>query len=259
MPAPRPPRSLFLGHGAPTLAMSTHPATAMLRGLGERLGRPRAVIVVSPHRGADAFAPGIAPRFSAWHDFRGFPRELYELRYAPPGDPALAARVVRLLSDAGLRAQVSDDARIDHGIWVPLRLIWPQAEVPVVPVAQTADGPSAHLALGGALRPLTDEGVLVIGSGSITHNLGDVVRHDEFADPPAWAQAFDDWIAQRLAEGDLEALADYRARAPHAAHTHPTEEHLLPLFVAAGAGGAAEPLFRGFQYGTVSLSAYAFA
>lgn len=252
------PRSLFLGHGAPTLAISTHPATAMLRALGPRLGKPRAVIVVSPHREAPVFAPGDASRFEAWHDFRGFPRALYEIRYAPGGDPVLAERVARTLSDAGLKAQMSGDARIDHGIWVPLRLLWPDADVPVVPVAQTGAGPAAHLALGRALRPLADEGYLVIGSGSITHNLGDVVFHDEYAPAAEWARAFDDWIAQRLAEGDLEALVDYRARAPHAVHTHPTEEHLLPLLVAAGAGGAAEPLYRGFQYGTVSLSAYAF-
>jgi 4,5-DOPA dioxygenase extradiol len=252
------PRSLFIGHGAPTLAISTHPATDALRALGTRLPRPRAAIVVSPHREAPVFAPGGAAGFQAWHDFRGFPRELYDIRYAPAGDPQLAERVARMLSEAGLTAKVSDDARIDHGIWVPLRLLWPQADVPVVPIAQTGEGPAAHLALGRALRPLTDEGYLVIGSGSITHNLGDVVFHDEYAAPPDWARAFDDWIAQRLADGDLDALVDYRARAPHALHTHPTEEHLLPLFVAAGAGGTAETLYRGFSYGTVSLSAYAF-
>lgn len=252
------PRSLFVGHGAPTLATSTHPATAALRALGSRLGKPRAVIVVSPHREAPMFAPGAAPRFAAWHDFRGFPRELYELRYEPAGDPGLAARIERTLTAAGLPAQLSADGRIDHGIWVPLRLMWPEADVPVVPIAQTGMGPGAHLALGRALRPLTDEGYLVIGSGSITHNLGDVVLHDEYAEAPEWARAFDDWIAKRLEEGDLDALVDYRAQAPHAAHTHPTEEHLLPLLVAAGVGGAAEPVYRGFSYGTVSLSAYAF-
>ena len=253
------PRSLFLGHGAPTLATSAHPATDALRALGSRLGKPRAAIVVSPHREAAVFAPGAAAGFTAWYDFRGFARELYELRYAPAGDPALAARIERTLSAAGLPARVSDDARIDHGIWVPLRLIWPDADVPVVPIAQTGEGPAAHLALGRALRPLIDDGCIVIGSGSITHNLGDLDLQDEYAEPPEWARAFDDWIAQRLAQADWDALVDYRTRAPHAAHAHPTEEHLLPLFVAAGAGGAVETLFRGFSYGTVSLSAYAFA
>jgi 4,5-DOPA dioxygenase extradiol len=252
------PRSLFLGHGAPTLATSSHPATRAMRALGARLGRPRAAIVVSPHRESAVFAPGGAARFNAWHDFRGFPRELYALRYEPPGDPELAARIERTLTSAGLDARVSDDARIDHGIWVPLRLIWPEADVPVVPIAQTGQGPAAHLALGRALRPLVDAGCVVIGSGSITHNLGDVVLQDEYAQVPAWAREFDDWIADQLARGDLEALVDYRARAPGATHAHPTEEHLLPLFVAAGAGGAAQALFRGFHYGTVSLSAYAF-
>ncbi|MGH8518541.1 MAG: DODA-type extradiol aromatic ring-opening family dioxygenase, partial [Panacagrimonas sp.] len=224
--APTLPRSLFLGHGAPTLATSAHPATDAMRALGSRLGKPRAAIVVSPHREAAVFAPGTAPRFTAWHDFRGFPRELYELRYAPPGDPDLAGRIQHTLSAAGLAAQVSDDARIDHGIWVPLRLIWPHADVPVVPIAQTGAGPAAHLALGRALRPLIEDGCLVIGSGSITHNLGDLDFQNEYAEPSQWAREFDDWIAQRLAAGDHEALVDYRARAPHATYAHPTEEHL---------------------------------
>lgn len=252
------PRSLFLGHGAPTLALSAHPAATSLRALGQTLEAPRAVVVVSPHRQARRFEAGAAPRFEAWHDFGGFPPELYELRYAPAGDPALAGRVLACLRTAGLDAGESADARIDHGIWVPLRLIWPDARIPVVPVSQKMSGPAAHYALGQALRPLTDEGVLVIGSGSITHNLGDVVRWEEEAPAAPWAQGFDDWIAEHLAAGDVDALLRYRELAPHAAHAHPTEEHLLPLFVALGAGGAATPLFRGFTYGSVSMSSYSF-
>lgn len=254
---PLPPvRSLFLGHGAPTLALSAHPAAQALRGLGPHLPPPRAVVVVSPHRQARTFEAGDAPRFEAWHDFGGFPQALYDLRYAPPGDPALANRVSSLIRDAGLPASRSADARIDHGIWVPLRLMWPEAEIRVVPVAQTLDGPEAHLALGRALRPLTDEGVLIIGSGSITHNLGDLDHGDEFAPPAPWAQDFDDWIAAHL--HDPATLVRYREQAPKARHAHPTEEHLLPLFVAVGAGGAPHPLFRGFSHATLSLSAYAF-
>lgn len=252
------PRSLFLGHGAPTLAISTHPATEFLRDLGRSLEPPVAVVVVSPHRQGASFAPGNAPRFRAWHDFGGFARELYQLRYEPPGDPALAARVENLLRDAGLPTQASDDARIDHGIWVPLMRLWPQAQIPVVPVSQLHAGPLAHLKLGQALRPLHDEGVLVIGSGSITHNLGDVDLSDESAPVQPWAAEFDDWIAQAIADGATDRLLRYRELAPHAQHAHPSEEHLLPLFVALGAGDAGGPLYRGFSHGTVSLSAYAF-
>jgi 4,5-DOPA dioxygenase extradiol len=259
--APRPtmtfaPRSLFLGHGAPTLALSKHPGADALRALGARLSKPEAVVVVSPHRQDASFAAGIAPRFQAWHDFRGFPRDLYALRYEPAGAPALAQRVAEQVRDAGLAAAVSDDARIDHGIWVPLRLMWPEADVAVVPLSQTEQGPATHLALGRALRPLTDEGVLVIGSGSITHNLGDLDFHDEQAPVQPWAREFDDWIAEHLTQP--ERLVRYRELAPHARHAHPSEEHLLPLFVAVGAGGAPTALFRGFSHGSVSLSAYAF-
>lgn len=252
------PRSLFLGHGAPTLALSNHPAAEALRQLGRTLGTPKAVIVVSPHRQARSFDPGDAPRFSAWHDFGGFEQALYALQYDPPGDPALAARVAHLIGAAGLLSRASQDARIDHGIWVPLRLMWPQAQIPVVPVAQQMSGTAAHYALGQALRPLTEEGVLVIGSGSITHNLGDVVRWEEQAPVQAWAQAFDGWIAEQIASGDIDALLRYRELAPHAAHAHPTEEHLLPLFVALGAGKSGAPLHRGFSYGTISMASYAF-
>ena len=166
-PAPT-PHSLFLGHGAPTLAVSDHPATDAMRVLGHRLARPRALIVVSPHRYASGFDVGAGARFTAWHDFRGFPPELYELRYAPPGDPDLAAEISAAIRAAGLPSQLSDDTRIDHGIWVPLRLMWPDADVPVIPVASNRSGPAPHLALGRALRPFAEAGCLVIGTGSIT-------------------------------------------------------------------------------------------
>lgn len=258
-PSEGPFKSLFIGHGAPSLALSAHPANAFLRDLGQRLPVPRAVLVVSPHRLAAGFDVGISPRFSAWHDFGGFAPELYALKYDPPGDPALAAEVLGALSAAGLPAAPSNDARIDHGIWVPLSLMWPDAGVPVVPIASHRRSPQAHLELGRALRPFTEQGCLIVGSGSITHNLGDLDRGDEFAPVEPWAQAFDDWMAAQLATGDAEALCDYRRRAPHAAHAHPTDEHLLPLFAALGAGGAATALFRGFSHGTLSLSSYAFA
>jgi len=250
------PRSLFIGHGAPTLALSTHPATEALRALGRRLPAPKAAIVVSPHRQSARFDAGVAGRYTAWHDFNGFPRALYELQYDAPGDPALAARVVQTIRAAGLASEPSADARIDHGIWVPLKLMWPDANVPIVPLAPSHADPATHYALGRALRSFAEESVLVIGSGSITHNLRDLDFGNEFAPVAPWAQEFDDWIATHLADPD--ALVRYRELAPRARHAHPSEEHLLPLFVAAGAGDAASPVFRGFSYGSVSLSAYTF-
>lgn len=253
------PISVFLGHGAPSLALSAHPAADFLRGLGAQLTRPRAVLVISPHRMARGFDVGGSACFEAWHDFSGFQPELYDLQYSPPGAPDLAVQAQGLIDAAGLPTAASADARIDHGIWVPLRLMWPDAQVPVIPIATTRHDPRAHLALGRALRPLADAGCLIVGSGSITHNLADLDRGDEMAPAVGWAKEFDDWIADNLAAGDVDALCDYRRLAPHAARAHPTDEHLLPLFVALGAGGGAgRPLYRGFGFGTLSLSSYEF-
>ena len=256
----QPVRSLFIGHGAPSLALSSHPAADALRELGHGLPLPKAVVVVSPHRPAARFEVGMAGRYTAWHDFSGFAPELYELEYGPPGAPELAVRACDLIQQAGLDGSPSEDARIDHGIWVPLRLMWPGAQVPVLPVATTRRDPRAHLALGRALRPLIDDGCLVMGTGSITHNLMDLDRGDEFARPDAWAAAFDGWIAERVAAADVDGLCDYRQRAPGAVHAHPSDEHLLPLFVALGAAGTpGQAVYRGFAYGNLSMASYAFS
>lgn len=249
-------RSLFLSHGAPTLALSAHPANAFLRRLGTELPKPKAVIVVSPHWMANAFLVKAAPRHEAWHDFGGFPRELYALRYAPPGDAALAERVAAAIATAGLPVARDDNPRIDHGVWVPLMLMWPEADVPLVQVATGPGGPAAQWRLGEALQPFADEGVLVIGSGSLVHNLHELDA--EMAPAPDWVTRFDHWIEQRLAAGDRTALLDYRRLAPSAARAHPTDEHLLPLFAAAGAGDGAVKLHESYAHGGLSLSAYGF-
>lgn len=252
----KPCRSLFLSHGAPTLALSTHPANAFLRQLGAALPTPKAVIVISPHWMANAFVVKFAPRHEAWHDFGGFPRELYALRYAPPGDAALAARAAAAIAEAGLPVARDDSPRIDHGVWVPLMLLWPQAEVPLVQIALGPGGPAAQRRLGEALKPFTDENVLLIGSGSLVHNLHELDA--EFAPAPDWVRDFDHWIERRLTAGDRSALLDYRRMAPQAARAHPTDEHLLPLFAAAGAGTEALRLHESYAHGGLSLSAYGF-
>ncbi|GAC1630996.1 MAG: class III extradiol ring-cleavage dioxygenase [Nevskia sp.] len=252
-------RSLFLSHGAPTLATTTHPANAFLRELGRVLPKPRAAVVVSPHWIADRHAVKQVPRHEAWHDFGGFPRALYELRYAPAGEAALAGRIVAGLEQAGLPTARDRDPRLDHGVWVPLLLMWPQADVPLVQVALGPGGPAAHWQLGEALKTILgeDDEVLVIGTGSLVHNLHEIEA--EFAPARPWAQAFDGWISAQLAAGDREALIDYRRRAPSAARAHPTEDHLLPLFAAAAAGGAMTRLHESYAYGGLSMSAYGFA
>jgi 4,5-DOPA dioxygenase extradiol len=249
--------SLFLSHGAPTLAIDTHdPAYAFLQKLGRELPKPKAAIVVSPHWMMRGFAVKAPSRFATWHDFGGFPDELYRIQYTPAGDDALALRVHDAISAAELPTAIITDQRLDHGVWVPLMLMWPLADVPIVQVSTAPGDPAAHWALGEALRPFAAEGVLIIGSGGIVHNLRELM--DPAAPAPEWAVSFVDWISDRLKAGDREALIDYRARAPGAARSHPTEDHLLPLFTAAAAGGAVETLYAGFNLGSLGMAAYGF-
>ena len=261
MPAPP---ATFIGHGAPTLVLEAAPARDFLSRLGEIVGRPKAIVVVSAHWdtaiptvGAAAAAPATI------HDFYGFPAPLYELRYPAAGAPALAGRVADVLGHAGFETAIDHDRGLDHGAWAPLMLAWPAADVPVVPLSiQARDGPAHHLAVGTALAPLRDDGVLILTSGQATHNLADFRGQPIDAPTAAYAEAFDGWLADRLAAGDRAALLDYRRQAPEGPRNHPSEDHLLPLFVALGAGGDAPvmtTLHRSFTYGVISMAAYAFA
>ena len=249
--------SLFLSHGAPTLPISDIPARDFLRELGGTLPRPRAIVALSPHwvtAGVEVKSPA---RYRTWHDFGGFPEELYQIQYTPEGEPAVAARVLELLQEAGIEVRASTDTRLDHGVWVPLMLAWPAADIPVVQVSSTVDTPRAYYDLGRALRPLAREGVLVLGSGGAVHNLG-ALNWSGAGPVPAWAKEFDDWVDHRLGTGDWDALRDYREQAPQAERAHPTEDHFLPLFFAGGAGGASAPLHRSFSYGSLGMGAYGF-
>ncbi|MEX0870784.1 MAG: class III extradiol ring-cleavage dioxygenase [Aquisalimonadaceae bacterium] len=249
-----PTPTIFVSHGAPTLALSSAPAHGFLQKLGEDLGRPRAIVVVSPHWQTNDFAIRAPERFRTWHDFRGFPRELYELRYEPPGDTRLAEQILQRLQAAGLPSHLDQDRDLDHGAWVPLSLMYPQADIPVVQISLSAGGPAAHLQLGEALRWLADEGVLLLTSGSAVHNLGEL--HPEDAPAQDWAVAFDRWLESALTSNDTAALLGFDEQAPEARRAHPDPDHLMPLFVARGAGGHARRLHDSFTYGTLSMAAY---
>jgi 4,5-DOPA dioxygenase extradiol len=255
------PAALFVSHGSPTLPLDDVPARAFLRGLGPHLPRPRAIVAVSAHTVACGVLVGSAPRMHAVHDFGGFPEALYRLRYDPPGDPALATRVAYRLRDAGL-APVGESTieGMDHGIWVPLSLIRPQADVPVVVVTLDARmDPAMHLAIGRALRGLDAEGVLVLASGSITHNLRDVFAGGRTleAAPEPYAREFADWVSARVAAGDTAALARWET-GPNARRAHPSAEHFVPLLVAAGVGDEGETLHESYTFGVLGMHAYAF-
>ncbi len=258
--------SLFVSHGSPTVALDPTPAHHFLRSLGERIGRPRATLCISAHWETTAPAVTASSQPPTIHDFGGFPDALYALRYPAPGDPELAAALIARLAAAGIEAGTDPDRGLDHGAWIPLLLMYPEADIPVLQLSvQTALGPRHHLALGAALAPLREEGVLVMGSGALTHNLADALgrlRAGATATgdpPPDWAVAFDDWVREVVEGGDLEALADYRERAPFATTAHPTEEHFLPLFVAAAAGGGrGHRLHHSFEFGSIAMDVYAF-
>ncbi|HEX4271813.1 MAG TPA: class III extradiol ring-cleavage dioxygenase [Rhizomicrobium sp.] len=251
--------AIFVSHGAPTLPFDDVPARDFLRGLGAELGRPRAVLAVSAHWDTDAPATNAVSVNDTIHDFHGFPRPLYDLRYPAPGDALLAREVGALLS--GFGAQTDTMRGLDHGAWVPLMLMYPDAGIPVVQLSvQSGNGAGHHLALGRALAGLRQDNVLVMGSGGFVHNLRQIAPPGTPEAP--WSQDFAGWMHEKLIAGDEAALADYRARAPHAAMAHPTDEHLMPLFVAYGAGGEntkAARLHSSATFGSLRMDAYSFA
>lgn len=262
--------SLFLSHGSPMVGLQPGAAGAFMKALGPRLverwGRPRAILAVSAHTLARQPRLLAAARHAAVHDFGGFDPRLYELRYDVAGAPALAATAAGLIEAAGMRAVLDGDGSgLDHGLWIPLRYLFPEADIAVLPLAFSPRATPADLfALGQALAPLRGDGVLVMASGGITHNL-----RLFFDGPPAAvdapeieaSRAFRDWVWQRSRSPDWPALFDYRAQAPQAVAMHPTDEHWLPWYVAAGAGGVeATPqrIFDGVMHGVLGMDAYAF-
>ena len=225
---------------------------------------PTAVIAISGHTLTREPVLLAAPQHEAVHDFSGFPAELYALRYPAPGAPALAQRVASLVERAGLPLHVLPEGGMDHGIWTPLRTFFPDGQVPVLPLGWPPHwSPSQLFALGQALAPLVDDGVLILGTGAITHNLRLWAGGRGAVDAPEIPEsaAFRTWMAERAAAADWPALLDYRRQAPHAAHMHPTDEHLLPFFVAAGAAGAKPVglrLHESVTWGHLGMDIYAF-
>ncbi len=253
--------SLFISHGAPTLAVEPGATHDFLKQLGAQVGPPKAVLCISAHWATRQPMVSAAAQPATIHDFSGFPEALYRLQYAAPGAPKLAVAIAERLSAAGLVCELNPSRGLDHGAWNPLLLMYPAAEVPVLQLSvQPRLGPAHHLALGRALAPLRQEGVLILGSGSATHNLWEMISPQD-ALAVAWAKEFASWLTEAVTQGRVEDLVQYRQLAPHAARNHPTDEHLLPLFVALGAGAAAQGqlLHDSFTYGVLSMAAYAFA
>ena len=255
--------SLFVSHGSPMMALEDSPARRFLCGLGNDIGRPDAIIIASAHWEPARLAFTTAERLPTIHDFGGFPQALYDCRYEPPGAPAAISRAAGLLKDAGLDVYADPIRGVDHGAWVPLMLMYPGADIPVAQISiETTLGVAHQLNIGAALAPLRDEGVLVIGSGNITHNLREMNRSEPDGKGHDWVIEFADWVADTLANGRITELVDWENTAPHARRSHPSDEHFLPLFTALGAGGpdaSAARIHSSYSYGSLAMDMYAFS
>ncbi len=253
---------LFVPHGSPMFALEPGAAGAAMTQMAVCLDTPRAIVVVSPHWETAVPTVGFATRPETIHDFGGFDPRLYTLHYPATGCPEVAAQVVHALQAAGLPVAQDAVRGLDHGAWIPLRQMYPAAHVPVVPLSvQSQLGPSHAHRVGQALAGLATQGILVLGSGNITHNLRDFMQASMSGTaPPAYVQAFADWVHARMSARDVPGLLAYRQQA-FGQRAHPSEEHLLPLFTALGAAGAnaqPEAFFRGISDHVIAMDGYAF-
>ena len=251
--------SLFISHGSPMLALEPGESGPALLRLAAEMPRPKAIVIVSAHWESQELLVNANPQPETWHDFGGFPAALFAVQYPAPGLPTLSAEVLGLLQAAGLAARTNSQRPFDRGAWVPLSLMYPDADIPVVQVSlPSREGPALQTRVGRALASLRDQGVLIIGSGSITHNLGELDWHAGPESVEPWAKAFRDWMIEKLGSNDEGALHDYRAQAPNAVRSHPSDEHLLPLYFARGAGGEFSVAHKGFTMGALGMDIYRF-
>ena len=240
------------------LALEPGRAGPAWQAMAQGLPRPRAILVVSAHWTARTPAVSVTRQPETIHDFHGFPRALYQLAYPAPGASELAAEVTALV--AGIH--VGGRRGLDHGVWLPLRTMYPAADIPVAQLAVMPHASAvAHYQLGRMLQPLTGRGVLILGSGGLTHNLGDLVGDAADGVALPYVDEFRDWFVDALRRRDLAALFDWNRQAPQASRAHPTAEHLLPLFVALGAAGenaAVRTPYCDSQLGALALDAFIF-
>jgi 4,5-DOPA dioxygenase extradiol len=261
--APAPDRMpvVFISHGSPMVAITPDDYWEALKWMGEDLPRPKAIVVVSAHWQEERpirVTSGAHPE--TIHDFGGFPEKLYLMRYPSPGQPTLAAEISKTLTAGGFPARL-EDRGLDHGAWIPLKLAYPGAEVPVLQVTLRYDlSPADYLKLGSLLAPLRERGVLIVGSGGVVHTFREMRRTGPGEKPDAWAVEFDKWFRDRLAARDFDSLANYRKAHPSGERAAPTTEHFDPIFVTLGASDAKDrvvDVYDGFRGANLSMRTFA--
>ncbi len=253
--------AVFMAHGSPMSALGGDAHAAALKAFGERHAEARGILIVSAH-----WQVSRPLRVTAWdsmpllYDFSGFPDELSRITYPAPGDPGLAARIAGVLLAEGQDTTFDTIRGLDHGAWVPARLAWPEAKLPVLEISMPFLEPSELFQMGRALRPLRDDGVIVVGTGGIVHNLSRVRFANKNAPVDEWAAEFDSWVADAVEKRDIGKLYKYRSTAPHARLSVPTTEHFDPLFVVMGAAwpeDKVETIYKGFHHGNLSMRSFA--
>ena len=256
--------AIFVPHGAPTFALDSGEAGLAMSQLTDLLAKPRAIVVVSPHWDTAVPTVSTATQLETIYDFFGFPEALYRIKYPATGYPEGAQEVVKALQKR-FKQVATDPARgLDHGAWTPLRQMFPDADIPIIAVSIQSHAGTAHaLTMGEALEELTHQGYLVIGSGNITHNLGDYrMAAMQGGQTPEYVQTFADWVQVQMVDKNVQHLIDYRLHSKEGVRSHPEEDHLLPLFVALGAAdkdATAKAFYRGISSYVIAMDGYTFS
>ncbi|WP_151715878.1 class III extradiol ring-cleavage dioxygenase [Acinetobacter sp. TUM15071] len=248
---------LFISHGSPMLALDPEQVGPALHRLGNNLPKPQAIVVMSAHWESQALEVNTSTRPQTWHDFRGFPPALYDIRYPAAGAPKLAEEILTRFAEAGIAAHANSTRPRDHGVWMPLLHMYPDADIPVIeislPIQMNAD---EIYKIGQVLSPLREQQILLIGSGSITHNLAELSWQAD-ADVPTWASSFRNTVVSKLTHQDYDAVLDWPT-LPYIQRNHPTLEHLAPLFFAMGTGPRFNVVHSSFSMGSLGMDIYRF-
>jgi len=261
---PPPPRmpTVFISHGSPMVALTKDDYHTALKKMGEEFPLPKAIVVVSAHwQELEPIRVTSGEKPETIHDFGGFPQALHEMIYPSPGEPKLAAEVTNLLKAGGYPARL-EDRGLDHGAWIPMKITYPGAEIPLIEVTlQYGLSPSDYLKIGKILAPLRDRGILLVGSGGVVHTFREMRRLAPGEKADDWARKFDDWFRDRIGSRDFESVANYRTSHPDGERAAPTTEHFDPIFVTLGAADASDKIvdvYDGFRGANLSMRTFAF-